>query len=97
MRCTAFIKPGARRAIYEYQTSADVRPAPATYHIPANTQGSHYPAVPSAKTLATGYVLKESRRITPDAVRRTHIHRSIKLPAGPGSLSRRISRTMEKV
>ena len=48
------------------------------------------------EALTTGYILEECGRIPPYTVRRAHIHRSIKLPTGPGSLGGRIGRAMEK-
>ena len=39
---------------YEYQTSRDVRPAPATYHIQADIPENHYQISPSAESSDNG-------------------------------------------
>ena len=46
--------------------------------------------------LAVGDVLHQFRSIAPDAVGRTHIHRSIELPAWPWIVLRRIGGAMEE-
>lgn len=76
---------------YECQTSTNGRLVPATYHTQEDTPEIIVRLSHLQETLATGYILKERRRIPPDTICRAHIYRSIKLPTGPGSLSGRIS------